>query len=88
MIPRPIKISVYLLGIAVLAATLIGFTVRQADGYCDSCTKVPPFIGSNVDPDNICITNGGQEALLLALQAVASKGDVIAVESPSYHGLL
>ncbi len=45
-------------------------------------------IGSNVDPDNICITNGGQEALLLALQAVANPGDVIAVESPTYHGLL
>jgi len=45
-------------------------------------------IGSNVEPDNICITNGGQEALLLALQAVAGKGDVIAVESPTYHGLL
>ncbi|MDX1403753.1 MAG: PLP-dependent aminotransferase family protein [Woeseiaceae bacterium] len=45
-------------------------------------------IGSNVDPDNVCITNGGQEALLLALQAVARKGDVIAVESPTYHGLL
>ena len=45
-------------------------------------------IGSNVEPDNICITNGAQEALLLALQAVASKGDVIAVESPTYHGLL
>ncbi len=45
-------------------------------------------IGSNVEPDNICITNGGQEALLLALQAVANKGDVIAVESPTYHGML
>jgi DNA-binding transcriptional MocR family regulator len=45
-------------------------------------------IGSNVDPENICITNGGQEALLLALQAVAGKGDIIAVESPTYHGLL
>ena len=45
-------------------------------------------IGSNVEPDNICITNGGQEALLLALQAVANKGDIIAVESPTYHGLL
>lgn len=45
-------------------------------------------IGSHVDPDNVCITNGGQEALLLALQAVAGKGDVIAVESPTYHGLL
>ena len=45
-------------------------------------------VGSNVDPDNICVTNGGQEALLIALQAVATKGDVIAVESPAYHGLL
>lgn len=45
-------------------------------------------VGSNVEPDSICITNGGQEALLLALQAVANKGDIIAVESPAYHGLL
>ncbi|MEX2494591.1 MAG: PLP-dependent aminotransferase family protein [Woeseia sp.] len=45
-------------------------------------------VGSNIEPDNICITNGGQEALSLALAAVAQKGDVIAVESPTYHGQL
>ena len=45
-------------------------------------------VGANVDPDTICITNGGQEALLLALKSVASSGDVIAVETPTYHGLL
>ena len=45
-------------------------------------------VGGIIDPENICITNGGQEALLLSLQAVAGKGDVIAVESPTYHGLL
>jgi DNA-binding transcriptional MocR family regulator len=45
-------------------------------------------LGSRVEPDDICITNGGQEALLLALRCVAQKGDVIAVESPTYHGLL
>jgi len=45
-------------------------------------------VGSNVDPEQICITNGGQEALLLALKATARRGDVIAVESPTYHGLL
>src|SRR5690606_5206717 len=45
-------------------------------------------LGSVVEPDDICITNGGQEALLIALSAVAGKGDVIAVESPTYHGLL
>ena len=45
-------------------------------------------IGAQVEPDEICITNGGQEALLLALSAVASRGDVIAVETPTYHGML
>ena len=44
--------------------------------------------GIQVEPDQIAITNGGQEALLLALKAVASPGDVIAVETPTYHGLL
>ncbi len=44
--------------------------------------------GVHVDPDDICITNGAQEALLLALRAVASPGDVIAVETPTYHGML
>jgi len=44
--------------------------------------------GVQVDPEHIGITNGGQEALLLALKAVASAGDIIAVETPTYHGLL
>jgi DNA-binding transcriptional MocR family regulator len=44
--------------------------------------------GVQVDPEHIGITNGGQEALLLALKSVASEGDVIAVETPTYHGLL
>jgi len=44
--------------------------------------------GAQVSPDQICIANGGQEALLLALKVVASPGDVIAVETPTYHGML
>lgn len=44
--------------------------------------------GAQIDPDSICITNGGQEAMLLALRAIASPGDVIAVETPTYHGML
>jgi DNA-binding transcriptional MocR family regulator len=44
--------------------------------------------GAQVDPEHIGITNGGQEALLLALKAVASQGDVIAVKTPTYHGML
>ena len=44
--------------------------------------------GGAVDPDDIIITNGGQEALSIALQSVAKRGDVIAVESPAYMGIL
>lgn len=44
--------------------------------------------GGAVEPEEIIITNGGQEALSLALQSVARRGDVIAVESPAYMGLL
>lgn len=45
-------------------------------------------LGAQVDPETICVTNGGQEALLLALQSVARPGDTVAVETPTYHGVL
>ncbi|MBT8061874.1 MAG: PLP-dependent aminotransferase family protein [Xanthomonadales bacterium] len=44
--------------------------------------------GGAVDPAEIIITNGGQEALAIALQAVARRDDVIALESPAYPGML
>jgi DNA-binding transcriptional MocR family regulator len=44
--------------------------------------------GGSVDPADIIITNGGQEALAIALQSVATRGDIIAIESPTYPGLL
>ncbi|CAG0908641.1 unnamed protein product, partial [Darwinula stevensoni] len=44
--------------------------------------------GSPVDPSRILISNGCQEALSLALQTVASPGDIIAIESPTFYGLL
>ena len=44
--------------------------------------------GLQIDPDSVLITNGAQEALAIALQCVAKPGDVIAVESPTYFGLL
>jgi len=42
----------------------------------------------SLSPDDIIITNGAQEALNIALQCVAKAGDVIAVESPCYFGIL
>lgn len=44
--------------------------------------------GSHVHPDNLVITNGCQEAITLALRAVTQPGDVVAIESPSFYGLL
>lgn len=43
---------------------------------------------SPTDPSRVLITNGCQEALSLALQTVAQPGDIIAIESPTFYGLL
>jgi DNA-binding transcriptional MocR family regulator len=44
--------------------------------------------GVNVHPDDIVITVGCQEALVLSLNAVTKAGDTVAVESPNYYGML
>lgn len=45
-------------------------------------------LGIDVTPDDFVITNGAQEAISIALQCVAQRGDVIAIESPCYFGLI
>ncbi|MFO7528614.1 MAG: PLP-dependent aminotransferase family protein [Marinobacter sp.] len=45
-------------------------------------------IGVPVTPDDILATNGAQEAIILALRAVTQLGDIVAVESPSFPGIL
>jgi DNA-binding transcriptional MocR family regulator len=44
--------------------------------------------GQALSPEDIAITCGCTEALMLALKAVARPGDTIAIESPTYFGLL
>ena len=44
--------------------------------------------GMRLSPQDIQITNGCTEALTLALRAIAEPGDTIAVESPTFYGLL
>ena len=44
--------------------------------------------GQALSPEDIAITCGCTEALTLALKAVAQPGDTVAVESPTYFGLL
>jgi DNA-binding transcriptional MocR family regulator len=44
--------------------------------------------GSALSPDEIITTCGGTEALALCLRAVTRPGDIVAVESPTYFGVL
>ena len=44
--------------------------------------------GCELSPDDIITTCGAQEALHLCLQAVAKPGDTIAIESPTFFGIL
>src|SRR5207247_5233248 len=44
--------------------------------------------GVSSEPNDIVITSGGMDGLNLALRAVAEPGDVVAVESPTYFGVL
>lgn len=47
-----------------------------------------PDGGSGFGADDVVVTCGALEAVNLSLRAVAKPGDVIAVESPSYFGVL
>ena len=44
--------------------------------------------GGSLTPEDVITTCGATEALLLCLRAVTSPGDVVAVESPTYFGVL
>lgn len=43
---------------------------------------------TRVNPDDIVITSGATEALSISLRCVAKRGDIIAVESPTYFAVL
>ncbi|MTJ79978.1 MAG: PLP-dependent aminotransferase family protein [Telmatospirillum sp.] len=44
--------------------------------------------GGGLDPDGILVTAGGTQAIDLCLRAVTGPGDLVAVESPCYFGIL
>jgi DNA-binding transcriptional MocR family regulator len=44
--------------------------------------------GCSFGPDEVVVTNGCQEALVLCLRAVTSAGDTVAIESPTFYGTL
>ena len=73
---------------------------RQPDlaNTCDPSIGLPPLrveiarqameAGCSLAPDDVIIMNGTTEALHLCLRAVTSPGDTVAVESPTYFGIL
>lgn len=44
--------------------------------------------GVATSPDELVVTTGCQEALILSLRAVTQPGDIVALESPAFPGLL
>ena len=44
--------------------------------------------GVKVSPDEVITTNGCMEALILSLRAVTKPGDTVAIESPTYFGIV
>ena len=45
-------------------------------------------LGVAVDPKDVIVTSGCSEALALSLQTVTRRGDIVAVESPTYFSVL
>ncbi|GHH47163.1 PLP-dependent aminotransferase family protein [[Pseudomonas] boreopolis] len=45
-------------------------------------------LATAVSPDEVVVTAGAMEAISLALRTVAGPGDVVLVETPTYHGIL
>jgi DNA-binding transcriptional MocR family regulator len=44
--------------------------------------------GCTLGPDDLVLTAGCQDALTLSLRAVAKPGDIVAIESPTFYGIL
>ncbi len=44
--------------------------------------------GCSLTPDDIIITAGCQEAIMLALRVICKSGDTVAIESPTYYNFL
>ena len=66
-------------------------TYEQSQGNLELRRQIVHLMregGVRCTADDIIITNGCLEAMGLALRAVASSGDTIAIESPTYFGVL
>ncbi len=54
----------------------------------EQVARLATHSGNQLDPDDIVITTGCQEALFSALKATTEPGDVVAVDSPCFYGAM
>jgi DNA-binding transcriptional MocR family regulator len=63
-------------------------TARSGASFRTALARRALGSGMQAAADDVIVTYGCTEALNLALRAVAGPGDLVAVESPTYYGLL
>lgn len=44
--------------------------------------------GTRIDPSDLVITTGAQEGLAVSIRSICQPGDIVAVDSPSFHGAM
>src|SRR5437867_2268844 len=75
-----------------MSTALQAYLWLESRGYLEArrrqIARRSPDMGCNFSPRDITVTCGALEALSLSLRAVAKPGDVIAMESPTYFGIL
>lgn len=70
-----------------IVLTTYGFSSGNA-AFCHQLARRYLEWGVTIGADEFVVTHGCTEAVGLALRAVASGGDTIAIESPAYYGTL
>lgn len=69
--------------------TALGYTVPQGlPQLRERIAQRYAQCGVEIDPDEVIVTAGAMEAISLTLRTVTRPGDIVILESPTYHGLL
>ncbi|WP_369790576.1 PLP-dependent aminotransferase family protein [Rouxiella sp. WC2420] len=63
-------------------------TIEGSKALRDQIARLMIDSGSHIDAQNLVITTGCHEALSIAIRSVCEVGDIVAVDSPSFHGAM
>lgn len=71
-----------------LTLSRYSMNARGDRGLCAQIARRATSYGLQLNPDEIIVTFGCTEALNLALRVTTRPGDTVAIESPTYYGVL